>query len=102
MKRFFTFIVALVICGSAMAFNRETVAIHSNAMNKNITITVLTPEGYHEKKDLPVVYMLHGYGDNHTAWDTKGQAGPLADLYNAIIVMPDGGVNSWYWDSPVN
>ena len=102
MKRIFTLFVALVICGSAMAFNRETVAIHSNAMNKNITITVLLPDGYHEKKDLPVVYLLHGHGDNHTAWDSKGQTGPLADLYNTIIVMPDGGVNSWYWDSPIN
>ena len=102
MKKLLTLAVALVLCGSAMAFNRETVAIHSEAMNKNITITVILPDNYHEKKDLPVVYMLHGHGDNHTAWDTKGQTGVLADLYNTIIVMPDGGVNSWYWDSPVN
>ena len=69
MKRFFTLAVALFLCGSVMAFNRETVAIHSNAMNKDITITVLLPEGYHEKKDLPVVYLLHGprirYNQSH-------------------------------------
>ena len=103
MKRFFTLLVAaLLISGSSWAYNREIVAVHSNAMDKDILVTVILPDNYHKAEKLPVVYLLHGYSGNNKDWDERGEAPSLADKHNVILVIPDGGYDSWYWDSPIN
>ena len=103
MKRFFTLLIAaLLISGSSWAYNREIVAIHSKEMDKDILVTVFLPDNYHKAEKLPVVYLLHGYSGSNKDWDEMGQAGPLADKHNVILVLPDGGYDSWYWDSPIN
>nr|WP_277487654.1 alpha/beta hydrolase family protein [Catalinimonas alkaloidigena] len=82
----------------------DTVEIYSEAMNKNIPAIVITPEGYAESTDhYPTVYLLHGYSDSYAGWTTKASVVPsLADQYQLIVVMPDGGYNSWYIDSPID
>ncbi len=102
MKKIFTLMLALVVCNTSWAYIRETIAVKSASMNKDVPVTVILPNSYHSMSELPVVYLLHGYGDDNTAWDVKGNTGVLADQYNVILVMPDGGKNSWYWDSPID
>ncbi len=56
-------------------------------------------------KRYPVVYLLHGYGADHTSWYVRSrEAGrPLsayADRYGLIIVCVDGRRASWYLDAP--
>lgn len=102
MKKFFALMLALAVCNTSWAYIRENIAVKSQAMNKDVPVTVILPNSYHSMVELPVVYLLHGHGDNNTAWDVKGNTGVLADQYNVILVMPDGGKNSWYWDSPVD
>ena len=99
MKKIFTLLLALAICNSSWAYIRETIAVKSQSMNKDVPVTVILPNAYHSMENMPVVYLLHGHGDNNTAWDVKGNACALADQYNVILVMPDGGKNSWYWDT---
>ena len=64
-------------------------------------IHVYTPPGYAKdsSKKYPVVYLLHGSGDNDSHWSLLGQANVIADNLIAdekavpmIIVMPDGHV----------
>ncbi|MDR1173081.1 MAG: esterase family protein, partial [Bacteroidales bacterium] len=64
----------------------------------------VTPDSYSKSEALPVVYLLHGYGDSYAdGWIKKGKGfEQLADLYRVIIVCPDGGVSSWYFDSPID
>ena len=100
MKRILFLLTAVAICASASAFTRHELAVRSEAMDKNVPVIVLLPDGYASADRLPAVYLLHGYGDNYKAWDAKGGAGAMADLYGTIIVTPDGGVDSWYLDSP--
>ena len=102
MKRVLTIIIALMVCNTSWAYIRENIAVKSQAMDKEVPVTVILPNAYHSMEQMPVVYLLHGHGDNNTAWDVKGNAAALADQYNVILVMPDGGKNSWYWDSPVD
>jgi S-formylglutathione hydrolase FrmB len=45
-------------------------------------------------KRYPVLYLLHGFTSNYTAWANLGAAKTLAGR-DLIIVMPDAG-NSWY------
>lgn len=81
----------------------DTVLTYSNAMKKQIKAVVITPDSYAKEKELPVVYLLHGHGGNYADWITKAKSfEKYADLYKMIIVCPDGGVSSWYWDSKVD
>lgn len=80
----------------------DTVSTYSPSMKKPIKAVVVTPDNYVNASELPVVYLLHGYSGNYADWITKAKGfEKAADLYNMIIVCPDGN-NSWYWDSPVD
>jgi len=81
----------------------DTVNTYSAAMKKTIKAVVIKPDSYQTGKVFPVVYLLHGAGDNYSGWVTKASnVVALADTYQQIIVCPDGNVTSWYFDSPVN
>ncbi len=80
----------------------DTIEILSPSMNMMVKNVIILPAGYENKTNLPVLYLLHGYGGNHKSWiQIKPDLPELATQYNMIIVCPDGK-NSWYWDSPVN
>lgn len=105
MKRNGTAVVVLIFSVFAVFGARiDTVSTASRVMNKEIKAVIVTPDNYSEKKHLPVVYLLHGYGDTYAGgWLQKGKGfETLADAYNMIVVCPDGGISSWYFDSPVD
>ena len=93
----------LLLCISTLshAYDQKEIAVRSHSMNKDVHVIVITPEGYNTEQSYPTIYLLHGYGNNHTAWAQDSIVGRLADQYNLIVVMPDGGRDSWYFDSPV-
>lgn len=91
----------MLLCTASHAFKQEEVSVPSKKMNKDILVTVITPDGYEEGKEYPVIYLLHGYSDNHIAWTSRGVVPSLSDQYDIIFVLPDGGYDSWYFDSPV-
>ncbi|MEI8058983.1 MAG: alpha/beta hydrolase family protein, partial [Ferruginibacter sp.] len=95
------FFVTIVIASKAAVI--DTVETYSVSMHKKIKAIIIKPNGYDTTKQIPVVYMLHGYSDNYAGWVTKAKGIELlADAYNILIVCPDGGYSSWYWDSPVD
>ena len=61
-------------------------------------VAVYLPEGYAtSEKDYPVLYLLHGSGDDETGWLTKGRAKAILDslitnelCQPMIVVMPNG------------
>ncbi len=83
------------------AYEQKEISVWSESMQKNVLTTVITPDCYNNVNAFPVVYLLHGYGGNHTVWTKEGVVGKLADQYGIIVVMPDGTRDSWYYDSPV-
>lgn len=103
MKRIFLPFILILIVRLSFAATVDTVLTYSPSMKKIIKAVVIKPDSYSTAKKLPVVYLLHGYGGNHTDWIRKVPAiTQYADLYNLIIVCPDGNVSSWYIDSPVD
>lgn len=79
------------------------IAVPSPAMKKDISVTVILPKVYHlGGAHLPVLYLLHGYSDNNQTWAAGTSIKELADQYGIIVVCPDGGYSSWYFDSPVD
>ena len=88
----------------AFAAKVETVKIPSGAMEKEIPATVILPDAYatNSAQHFPVLYLLHGAGDNHQGWVSRVPAiKDEADRRQFIIVCPDAEL-SWYYDSPVN
>lgn len=73
---------------------------HSKATNSTRRMFVWTPPGYFaDSKKLPVLYLLHGGGDNDTNWPGQGKAGWILDNLYAdkkivpmVVVMPDGSI----------
>jgi len=93
----------LITAQCAIAAIVDTADTYSAAMKKTIKAVVIRPDSYSNAKELPVLYLLHGYSGNYADWINKARGFEKSvDLYQVIIVCPDGGYGSWYWDSPVD
>jgi S-formylglutathione hydrolase FrmB len=103
MKRILVFSLTILVFASTQAAIIDTIQVYSQSMQKNIYAVVITPDNYASAKELPVVYLLHGFSGNYLDWITKNKGIEKAtDQYNLIIVCPDGGFGSWYWNSPID
>jgi S-formylglutathione hydrolase FrmB len=69
-------------------------------MDRDIYNVIVTPAQYSDAYAMPVVYLLHGHGDDHTKWvnQTQPKLPQLANQYGIILVCPNGE-QSWYFDS---
>lgn len=81
----------------------EGLRFPSTILGRDVNYAVYLPPDYATSgRRYPVVYLLHGYTDNESAWIQFGEVNMAADRAIAdrdippkIIVMPDGGI-SWY------
>jgi S-formylglutathione hydrolase FrmB len=81
----------------------DTVSIYSNAMHRNIKAVVIKPSNYAKQNDFATVYLLHGAYGTYENWIKKMPTlQDEADKNQVIIVCPNGAVNSWYFDSPID
>src|SRR5579885_2785587 len=52
----------------------EAVEYDSQSLGAKRKMMVYTPPGYSKEKKYPVLYLLHGGGDDETGWQKKGSA----------------------------
>lgn len=82
-------------------------AAPSAALGHPLDFALYLPPDYEQGHEpLPVVYLLHGALGGALDWVDQGHLQEIVDTLIArhrlppvIIVMPDGGPNSWYMDS---
>ena len=62
---------------------------------------VYTPPGYSKDKKYPVLYLIHGAGQNERAWTQSGRANVILDnlladkmIVPMIVVFPDGNATT--------
>lgn len=76
---------------------------HSTTCGFDRPMCVYTPAGYDPagKEKLPVLYLIHGGGDNDSSWPTVGAAGQILDNLLAegkiepmVVVMPNGTIDN--------
>ena len=97
------FIITTFLAEPIFGAKVEVQHIYSNAMKKDIPAIFIIPDSYfHSTKPFPVVYLLHGFDGNYRNWVDLTTVEDLPDLYNFIIVCPDGDKDSWYFDSPLD
>ena len=71
-------------------------AIDSKYKNREMKYSIYLPEGYDGVKEFPVLWLIHGYGDDQNSWLDKGYLHRFAHQYASeggremIIVTPDG------------
>jgi len=83
-----------------------TVLLPKNVKVRSNKVTVLVPKDYAKRGNgrlYPVVYVLHGVGDDNASWTnpSRGDLAALTASCKAIFVMPDGGsgpLAGWYSD----
>lgn len=75
----------------------ETVEYDSKTVGIKRKAVVYIPSGYSRETKYPVLYLLHGIGDDETGWTTKGAAHTILDNLIAdkkavpmVVVMPNG------------
>jgi len=77
----------------------ESITYPSRALGFDRPATVYLPPAYDPAKKYPVLYLLHGSGDDETGWRIKGAAAhildnlyadPAAKVTPMIVVMPYG------------
>jgi enterochelin esterase-like enzyme len=84
----------------------EEKTVKSTVLNRAVKYAVYLPPDYeNSERAYPVVYLLHGYTDDHTGWLQFGEINRYADQAIAagiippmIIVMPNAD-SSWYINS---
>ena len=80
----------------------ETRTVKSEILKMDRKYSIYLPPGYNESyQSYPVLYLLHGSGDDHTGWVQFGQVQHIADKAIAdgiasrmIIVMPDANTGT--------
>lgn len=85
---------------------RESLSLPSTTLGRPVQYSLFLPEGYEAgSRKYPVLYLLHGFGDDETGWTQMGDVETIASQAMAsgqvppmIIVMPDAG-KSWYVNS---
>ncbi|HTF22094.1 MAG TPA: alpha/beta hydrolase-fold protein [Chryseolinea sp.] len=100
----------LVVCLSYHALSqgviKESLTLQSSILGREVQFNIYLPNGYDlTNRGYPVLYLLHGYGDDETGWTQFGEVEQIAGKTTAageatpmIIAMPDGGV-TWYMNS---
>lgn len=72
-----------------------TMSMYSEILQMDTNVNVLLPEKRKSgvdtldtDKKYPVIYLLHGHGDDHWAWIRKSNIELIARDYDVIVVMP--------------
>ncbi len=75
----------------------ETLEYDSKSVRDTRKMTVYLPPGYSNDTKYPVLYLLHGAGDNEGGWTRTGAANLILDnlfadkkIVPMIVVMPNG------------
>ncbi|MDR1198304.1 MAG: hypothetical protein LBK94_04730 [Prevotellaceae bacterium] len=92
--------VPSIVTGNVIVLSNQTLT--SSYMSQTMKFNLILPAGYNADTDksYPVLYLLHGMGDDNTSWIAKGNANTI--VQNAIkagvtpeliVVMPDAQVS---------
>jgi len=94
----FVWIATMAMAQPNMVRIMEGLTMKSSVLGQEVKYSVILPEDYFvSKKSYPVVYLLHGLGDNESSWLEYGRVSQVTDqavrqkqIVPMIFVMPQG------------
>ncbi|WP_337043429.1 alpha/beta hydrolase [Emticicia sp. 17c] len=105
MKRIFHALFLFVTVGAfaQQGVVKESLTIKSSLLGKDVKYNIYLPADYEtSNRSYPILYLLHGFGDDETGWVQFGEANGITDkliqngeIAPMIIAMPDGGVSGY-------
>lgn len=93
----FLFLIAAAVANAQGSKVFDNLSLKSKILNMDRKYAIYLPPGYEtSQRSYPVLYLLHGGGDDQTGWVQFGEVQPITDKAIAegtatamIIVMPD-------------
>ncbi len=93
-------------CIAQQGLIKESLVIKSAILGKEVKYNIYLPSDYEKSnRKYPILYLLHGSGDDETGWTQFGEVQHIADkainngeAAEMLIAMPDGNL-SWYVNS---
>lgn len=76
-----------------MAFSN--IYFSAPSIGKAASFNIILPDSPKKKGPYPVLYLLHGYSDDHTIWSRRTSIERYVDGLDLIVVMPDTQLG-WY------
>lgn len=97
---------ATAACAQEKTRIMEALSMASKILSQDVKYSIILPEDYYtSNKRYPVVYLLHGLGDNESSWLEYGQVSQVVDpavkkgeIIPMIYVMPEGYRNYYVND----
>jgi enterochelin esterase-like enzyme len=107
-------VLMLLCCGFNVSYAQsgyvnDHLSLESKILEMDRKYAVYLPPGYEQsERSYPVLYLLHGYGDDQTGWVQFGEVAHITDrairegkATPMIIVMPDANTERiGYFNSP--
>ena len=81
--------------------------IYSNVLEMEVNLNVILPQttkkvigtsSEQETTDIPVLYLLHGMGGNHSVWERRTSIERYVADYGLAVIMPSTDLG-WYTDT---
>lgn len=100
MKKWMIATMLLLVAQTVSASKIIVDSMQSKVLNAIRHYCIYLPTGYEKEpeKHYPVLYLLHGFTDDHTAWSEKGQLQTVVDeligtgeIQPMIVIMPEAG-----------
>lgn len=103
MKKLLLFLLLSPSLFAQQGIVKESLTLKSTILGKDVKYNIYLPADYDKtNRSYPVLYLLHGFGDDETGWVQFGEANRIADLAIStgeaapmIIAMPDGGISGY-------
>lgn len=97
LQRTFAFIPKSLALAEARRYDLD-----SQMFGRTVSYLAFVPQGLERHEQLPVLYLLHPQGSDHTAWSARAHEAlqRLAARHRLIIVTPDAGPEGWFLDAP--
>lgn len=111
--RLISMAIMLMVCIATQAGLVLTDSVKSEVLGEWVKYNVYVPDGFDKNpnRHYPVVYLLHGFTDDYTAWRDKGQMQVVADeliesgeAVPMVVIMPNAGGPKTYetWNGYFN
>ncbi len=97
---------ATAACAQEKTRIMEALSMASKILSQDVKYSIILPEDYYTSNNrYPVVYLLHGLGDNESSWLEYGQVSQVVypavkkgEIIPMIYVMPEGYRNYYVND----